>query len=192
MDLNAIIRTAVFVILFIIVARVLSISNLKVISRWKTFFDAFSIEPSEFYALLEKRLLERNLQNVSISETSYWESSIVGPGRLYLKISRNQVQFNVCAAPVSTGFFFSYWQTSDFTLPQKILMAIIGVDRAQKMMGTTFFRIDVEDMHMSIIHQCVIETVEEVTANKGLRTMTDSEKQFAYRDVFKERLKRQA
>ena len=50
------------------------------------------------------------MPGVSTSRITYGEGGLLSPRREYLRVSRDQTVFDICAAPYAKGFFISSWQ----------------------------------------------------------------------------------
>ncbi len=44
------------------------------------------------------------------SRVTFKEAGVVSAERIYLRVERKLLGFDICAAPFGTGFFFSWWQ----------------------------------------------------------------------------------
>lgn len=82
-----------------------------VFAHWHKLVPDFSTSPLEFYTALEAALTKREIPELRTSRIEYRESGIVSALRIYLRIQRKKLAFDVCAAPFGTGFFFSWWLT---------------------------------------------------------------------------------
>lgn len=82
-----------------------------VFAHWHKLVPDFSTSPLEFYAALETALAKREIPELSTSRIEYHESGIVSALRIYLRVKRKKLAFDVCAAPFGTSFFFSWWLT---------------------------------------------------------------------------------
>jgi hypothetical protein len=82
-----------------------------VFAHWHKLVPDFSASPLEFYASLEAVLATREIPELSTSRIEYHESGVISALRIYLRIQRKKLAFDVCAAPFGTSFFFSWWLT---------------------------------------------------------------------------------
>lgn len=78
-----------------------------VLNHWIAFADGFSTSPSEFYAGLEKELGERQVPSMVMSRIEFSQGGLLSEKRIYLRMLRERLVFDVCAAPFGSGFFFS-------------------------------------------------------------------------------------
>ncbi len=79
----------------------------EVLNHWIAFAELFSFPPQEFYQLIEKQLTERKIPGLEISRVEYGEGGLLSDQRMYLRMIRERLAFDTCAAPFGSGFFFS-------------------------------------------------------------------------------------
>lgn len=78
-----------------------------VLNHWIAFADGFSFSPQEFYAGLEKEMQVRQIPGLEISRVEFSEGGLLSDKRLYLRLLRERLAFDLCAAPFGTTYFFS-------------------------------------------------------------------------------------
>ena len=81
--------------------------NTGVIRHWYVLFDNFETPASEFYQAIEHDLTTRELTGLEISRIEYAEGGLLSAQREYLRMRRERLVFDVCAAPFGTTWFFS-------------------------------------------------------------------------------------
>lgn len=78
------------------------------------FYPVIDFETSvdEYYEAIEQELAARQLTGLEISRIEFAEGGILSARRVYLRMRRERLVFDVCAAPFGTTWFFSYrfWQ----------------------------------------------------------------------------------
>jgi hypothetical protein len=67
----------------------------------------FSTSTDEFYAAVEAALAEKKVPDLEITRTLFAEGGLLSSQREYLRMRRERLLFDVCAAPFGTSFFFS-------------------------------------------------------------------------------------
>ncbi len=75
--------------------------------HWIAFADGFQTSPSEFYDALTKELSARQVPQMELSRIELPEGGLLSEKRIYLRMVRERLVFDVCAAPFGSGFFFS-------------------------------------------------------------------------------------
>jgi hypothetical protein len=82
-------------------------SRMNVISHWHKLFGNFSFSTQKFYDLVERALERRNIPGLEISRVDWKEGGLFSADREYLRLTREKLTYDICAAPFGTGFFFS-------------------------------------------------------------------------------------
>jgi len=127
------------------------------------------LSSQEFYKAVELEIIERQIPNVSLSRVTHSQSSIFAAKREYLRVTRYEYIFDICAAPFGTGFFFSWWlgQRNRSVLARiPGLNTLFGVNPNKK----TLYQLDTENMFRSSILSCFMDAIAQVTTeDKGLR-----------------------
>lgn len=81
--------------------------NDEVLDHWISFADGFNQPPQEFYALVKKELDARKIPSMEMSEIEYAEGGLLSDKRIYLRMLRERLAFDLCAAPFGNSYFFS-------------------------------------------------------------------------------------
>ena len=95
------------------------------------FVENFTISPQAFYQAVERNLLSRQVPSMSQTRIEYHEGSILSAKREYLRLRRDRIVFDVCAAPFGTGFFVS-WR---LVTRRRSLMKLCGMIGALGFLG---------------------------------------------------------
>jgi hypothetical protein len=81
----------------------------QVEGHWHSLIEGFSTSSLDFYELVKAGLARREIPDLKISQVE-WKQGGLGSGkRVYLRVSREGLNFDICAAPFGTGYFFSWW-----------------------------------------------------------------------------------
>lgn len=84
----------------------------------------FSISTKEFYAAVEKELQARKVPGLELTRIDYAEGGLLSAKREYLRMIRETLVFDICAAPFGTAFFFS-WRFSEIPIPIRLWQILI-------------------------------------------------------------------
>ena len=79
----------------------------EVLDHWISFADGFSQPPQEFYALVKKELDARKIPSMEMSDVEYAEGGLLSEKRIYLRMIRERLAFDLCAAQFGNSYFFS-------------------------------------------------------------------------------------
>ena len=210
-----------------------------VISHWSTLIEGFQASPLSFFKSVEEALARREIPETKKSRVDYKEAGLLSANREYLRVQREKLVFDVCAAPFGTGFFVSYWLAEDRLklhpfVKLLILLGILGVSTfllnaaglmwgffliviivfggllgaqmtastgdfddeivvALPLLGAlylwlfrpaTYYRIDSMSMFQKAVHNSVLEVIDAMTAEKGIRALSEAERKPTMREFY--------
>ena len=79
----------------------------EVLDHWISFADGFSLPPKEFYEAVQTELAARKIPKMEMSRVEYAEGGLLSDRRVYLRMIRERLAFDMCAAPFGNTYFFS-------------------------------------------------------------------------------------
>ena len=79
----------------------------EVLDHWISFAESFQFSSADFYTAVEKELQARQVPGLEISRVDFAEGGLLSDKRVYLRMLRERLVFDVCAAPFGTRFYFS-------------------------------------------------------------------------------------
>jgi hypothetical protein len=79
-----------------------------IISHWYRLIDDLKISSQQFYSRLHQVLCERKVPMLEGGRIEFHEGGPLSPKRQYLRLKRERVVFDICAAPFGTGGFVSW------------------------------------------------------------------------------------
>ena len=97
------------------------------LSHWCKLIESFQFSPLEFYGMVERAAKKRDVPGLGLSRVEWKESGFLSKNRVYLRLARQRLYFDVCAAPFGTGFFVSSRLTRKMfrmTILKMILLAL--------------------------------------------------------------------
>jgi len=71
------------------------------------YADGFTCSPQEFYATVEQQTAARKIAGLEISRVKFSEGGLLSEQRVYLRLMRERLCIDTCAAPFGNLFFFS-------------------------------------------------------------------------------------
>lgn len=151
---------------------------LLILSNWHHSFDNLQLSSADFYKNMEKAIEIQELPNVKLSLENLSESGILSAKRMYLRITRKGLVFDICAAPFGKNFFFSYWFGMESSGFANFLAKIpyVGKFLAQKAQEKTYYQIDTENMFKECIINTLFREMDSMVTAKGVRILTDAQK----------------
>ena len=81
----------------------------QVEGHWHSLIEGFSTSSLDFYELVKSGIARREIPDLKLSSVEWKESGVGSGKRVYLRVSREHLNFDICAAPFGTGYFFSWW-----------------------------------------------------------------------------------
>jgi hypothetical protein len=82
-------------------------SKADVIDHWYALVPGFNASTKDFYEAVEKELKEREVPGLEIFHVDFAEGGIASNKREYLRMTRERLVFDICAAPFGKAYFFS-------------------------------------------------------------------------------------
>lgn len=156
-------------------------------SRWSTLIDNFNFSSQEFYLRLQAELNSKDVRGVHFKQVELAEGGVFSPKRRYLRIIWKDYQYDICAAPFGKGFFISWWMyksVSDGELCAE-KFPLIGNWMARTFFPETPYKIDTASMFMSYAQSSVLKVIDDITKEKGIRALSESERKPVLMDIFK-------
>lgn len=161
-----------------------------IISHWFKLIEGMQESPQTVYTQLDQAITKRELPEVKLSRVKYQESGLFSPKRVYFRIRRKELIFDICAAPYGKSFFVSWWMGESLALFWLLLyIPIIGpifglfvwLFRRE-----TYWRIDTALMFQESVHAAVLEVIDEFIKTQGLRALSELERKPIMRELFKQ------
>jgi hypothetical protein len=78
-----------------------------VIDHWYALIPGFNVSTKEFYEAIEKELKDRDVPGLEIFHVDFAEGGVMSQKREYLRMTRERLVFDICAAPFGKAYFFS-------------------------------------------------------------------------------------
>jgi hypothetical protein len=144
-----------------------------ILAHWHLLLDDFATSPKEFYAAVEQALSDRQVPSIKTVRIDTSEGGLFSAKREYLRVIKDDLTFDICAAPYGTSFFFSSWLV---TKPGCLTaLPYVGVLFNFLVKGVTYFVMDTRIMFQESVHRAVTGTIDSMRTAKGLRALTPEE-----------------
>ena len=78
-----------------------------VIDHWYALIPGFNSSTKDFYEGIEKELKTREVPGLEIFHVDFAEGGVLSQKREYLRMTRERLVFDICAAQFGTAYFFS-------------------------------------------------------------------------------------
>lgn len=146
-------------------------------SRWYHFFPDLQLSADEFYTLAEAQVKLKEIPNLKIKRVKLFNRSWTTT-REYLRIQGGDLVFDLCAAPYGTGYFISCWMGESKSFIYRVLaqVPILGYIMHHLSNTKTYFQWDSETMFQECVHTGIMEAVDAISSEKGMRMLSESER----------------
>lgn len=147
-------------------------------SNWHHLISDFSFSSKKFYSLLKEELSKQGITGIHFEQKKLREGNIFSSKRLYLRIHWKDYHFDLCAAPMGKGFFFSWWLIFNLSILELLIYFIpfIGGWLLKKFFTITYYKIDTATTFMKTTHRAVLAVIDELTVEQGVRYMNTEER----------------
>lgn len=81
--------------------------KVEVIEHWYSLVPEFNASTEDFYDAIEKDLKDRKVPGLEMFHIEFTEGGVLSDKREYLRMTRERLVFDICAAPFGTAYFFS-------------------------------------------------------------------------------------
>lgn len=155
-------------------------------SHWNTLIPNFTYSSEDFYKQLEQELSSHSIDGLEIWRVRLREGGIASSKRVYLRVSWNNFEYDMCCAPFGDGLFLSWWLTytsSDYAQYMSRI-PMIGNRLARAFFPTTYYMMDSASMFMRYCHTSVLSVAEMITKDTGTRIDLQERKPIL-KDIFK-------
>ena len=179
------VMVALLLILLIIFIVIRVLKNSEAIGHWNHLFPEMNHDPDVFYDLVQELLRDRAVPDILSTKRTLKEGGMLSHQRLYLEVSRGDYIFRICAAPWGSGFFFSWWVRQRVTGIDELLILIpyFGPRIVKYRQFEAYYKLDTDAMFRKSVHQSVLAAIDRLTTAKGIRGLTELERQPTLKSV---------
>jgi len=78
-------------------------------AHWCKLFEGLQQSTEEFYSRVATAVAALSIPALEVERVEYREGGALSGFRQYLRVRRRREVFDLCGAPFSNGFFFSWW-----------------------------------------------------------------------------------
>lgn len=79
----------------------------EILDEWIYSAEGLSLSGQEFYAAIEQRLEGQKIPNLEVSRVEFAQGGLLSNQRQYMRLMRERLAIDTCAAPFGSHFFFS-------------------------------------------------------------------------------------
>jgi hypothetical protein len=79
----------------------------EAINHWYTPVANYTSSTAEFYTAVERELKAQKVPGLEIARVEFSEGGVLAAKREYLRLTRERIIFDICAAPFGVNYFYS-------------------------------------------------------------------------------------
>ncbi|MCG3165573.1 MAG: hypothetical protein POELPBGB_01341 [Bacteroidia bacterium] len=181
------ILTAILIAVPIVLYFILRRQKKNLHSNWAQLLAGMKHSSMGFYDLVEKELTSKKVPDIRIIAVHLKEGGLFSPTRLYMRIVWKEYVYDVCAAPFAEGMFVSWWLYTKPTILERIMdyaLPFIGRPLYHRLFPVTFYSIDTASMFMTYVQGAVLNVVDSIVKEQGLRALSETERTPKVKDIF--------
>ena len=131
--------------------------------------------PLEFYARVHEKLSGTEFNGLRFSQVTRRERGIFSARRIYLRIRRDHLFFDLSAFLAGRRLNISYWFHCDFPDVAALFAEVPGLRFAiDAITGpSTYYRIDLLEAFQHAVHDCILSVVDELGEAGGDAMLAD-------------------
>lgn len=153
----------------------------NILTHWNILLRGLQYSSEEFYKTLEEKIAHHEVPQIRQSRVEFREGNLLSQKRKYLRIQQGEFVFDICGAPYGTeSFFVSYWLgalAKDGCLTRLLLLVpVVGEILERQLRGITYYQLDTAGMFQSLVHELVLEVVDDIQKVHNLEPIPAAEK----------------
>lgn len=155
--------------------------------HWHKTVPGLLISTTDLYDLIEKKLSEWQVPDLRFERVAVQEGWALSDKRLYFRVRRAPLAFDIFAAPFGGGTFISTWLWRDPSIIYTIFSVIpfVGLRIVKWLDPVTYYALDTAALFQEITHNAVLETLDELVVENGLRPIPEGERKPVMGDLYK-------
>ena len=156
------------------------------IGHWNGWIGGLQASSKEFYAQVEEAVKARQVPDCKMSRVSFSEGGFFSSSREYLRVTRKDLKFDICAAPFGNSFFVSWRLLYEHTGLWAFLASIpyLGFFFRAFVRPITYYQMDTANMFQSLVHDAVLEVFENLGKANGKRSLGEAERKPVMKEFF--------
>jgi hypothetical protein len=152
----------------------------NIFSHWHRSFEGIQVTPSAFYDSIEAQINEREIPGIKIKRVNCSEGGAMSAKRIYLRVKRKDIMFDICGAPFGKGFFVSWWLgEKPWGLIKRTGVYLLYVPFVSYLIRgfyeKTYYKIDTMLMYQEQVVASVAEVMNAFLEAEGLKPLTEQQ-----------------
>jgi hypothetical protein len=142
----------------------------KILAHWEQMIESSSATPLEFYNLV-LQATARRAASVSVSYVTCREGGVMSARRVYLRVRRKRLMFQIGAAPFGNSLVVSWWliEAAPGLFDLFIEIPLLGLLLGRLFRPATFHCVDQTSAFQHLVHDAVLEAVSATSTERVLK-----------------------
>ena len=156
-------------------------------SNWNAYLpDVQGLSSHQYYNQLQEKLEEQNVEGIGYSRVMLSKRGFLSSKREYLRVSFEDVTYDISFYPYALGTYASAWSYHTFTGGEYIVISIplIGQRLHKAFYPETYYIADTRAMFRLLVHEVQLEIIDFITKKMGVRALTEQQRQVQSRGIF--------
>ena len=158
----------------------------QLLARWTGTIEGTSCTPLEFYKMVEQAVLEKELSGIRFATITHREGGWLTSKRVYLRIRRKKLFFDICFFPVGNSSVVSWWLHCDqfdvIDLFTEIPVVSFFIKRTIR--ATTYYSIDLVQYFQKAVHAAILQILDRLTEENHLNLLNDEERRPVWEEIW--------
>lgn len=159
------------------------------ISHWHATLEGVSVSTTDFYDQVQRKIFDWELPDITSKSIYLHEGSTLSCKRLYLRVRRRDLVYDIFVAPFGGGLFVSSW----LALPSSTMLKIIAyIPLLGRLLSAivrgfrprTYFRVDSAICFQEITHSAVLNVLDELVSLQGATPLSELERKPVMRELY--------
>ncbi len=158
----------------------------QLLARWQARLRDVDCTPLEFFDRVRDAVIESGLTDFRFSEVMRREKGVFSAGRIYFRIRFGRLFFDVSAFIAGRFLVVAYWLHQDWPGIADLFSEIPGVRSVieHAVEPATYYRVDEVENLQRVIHDAIVEVVDQLSGTNGLEILPDDERQPIWEEMW--------
>jgi hypothetical protein len=169
----------VFILIIGFAYRVFKNSGRQLQNHWSQYLNGLQYSVRDLYKQLTEDIKQYQVENLTITEVTLSEGGVFSANRLYLRITQNDLQIDICFAPFgNSASFVSWWLWRTPTGVELILsyIPIFGPLLNRLFFPQTYFTIDSANAFMTFNHLNLLVRLDELLKQQQVTAIPEADR----------------
>lgn len=143
----------------------------KLLSQWQQVIGNPGVTPLEFYQLVVDAITRRALLDILISTAARREGGVFSPRRVYLRVRRGKLIFDISAAPFGNSIAVSWWlfEATPGLIDLLWEIPVLGSVLYGLVRPATFYAVDTASAFQHAVHDSVLQAIDALKIDHANR-----------------------